>query len=75
MTQPVTLSMRDDVAIITVDNPPVNALSPGPSCRVPNLRVPDERQNLVLNRVVALVGAALAVALTESKIAHLLDYL
>jgi 3-hydroxyacyl-CoA dehydrogenase len=29
MTQPVTLSTRDGVAIITVDNPPVNALSPG----------------------------------------------
>jgi len=29
MTQPVTLSARDGVAIITVDNPPVNALSPG----------------------------------------------
>ena len=29
MTQPVALSTRDGVAIITVDNPPVNALSPG----------------------------------------------
>jgi len=29
MTQPITLSTRDGVAIITVDNPPVNALSPG----------------------------------------------
>jgi 3-hydroxyacyl-CoA dehydrogenase len=29
MTQPVTLTTRDGVAIITVDNPPVNALSPG----------------------------------------------
>jgi 3-hydroxyacyl-CoA dehydrogenase len=29
MTQPVTLSTLDGVAIITVDNPPVNALSPG----------------------------------------------
>ena len=29
MTQPVTLSTRDGVATITVDNPPVNALSPG----------------------------------------------
>jgi 3-hydroxyacyl-CoA dehydrogenase len=29
MTQPVTLSTRDAVAVITIDNPPVNALSPG----------------------------------------------
>ena len=29
MTQPVTLSTRDGVAVITIDNPPVNALSPG----------------------------------------------
>ena len=29
MTQPVSLSSRDGVAIITIDNPPVNALSPG----------------------------------------------
>src|SRR5579872_1137938 len=29
MTQPVSLSTRDGVATITVDNPPVNALSPG----------------------------------------------
>jgi len=29
MTQPVTLSTRDGVGIITIDNPPVNALSPG----------------------------------------------
>src|SRR5450755_1217755 len=29
MTQPVTLSTHDAVAVITVDNPPVNALSPG----------------------------------------------
>ena len=29
MTQPVTLSTRDGVGVITVDNPPVNALSPG----------------------------------------------
>jgi 3-hydroxyacyl-CoA dehydrogenase len=29
MTQPVTLSSRDGVAVITIDNPPVNALSPG----------------------------------------------
>jgi 3-hydroxyacyl-CoA dehydrogenase len=29
MTQPVTLSTRDDVGVITIDNPPVNALSPG----------------------------------------------
>jgi 3-hydroxyacyl-CoA dehydrogenase len=29
MTQPVTLSNRDGVAVITIDNPPVNALSPG----------------------------------------------
>jgi 3-hydroxyacyl-CoA dehydrogenase len=29
MTQPVTLSTRDTVAVITIDNPPVNALSPG----------------------------------------------
>src|SRR4051812_27335456 len=29
MTQPVTLSSRDGVGVITVDNPPVNALSPG----------------------------------------------
>jgi 3-hydroxyacyl-CoA dehydrogenase len=29
MTQPVTLATRDGVAVITIDNPPVNALSPG----------------------------------------------
>src|SRR5512143_2499906 len=29
MTQPATLSTRDGVAVITIDNPPVNALSPG----------------------------------------------
>src|SRR6202158_1168227 len=29
MTQPVSLSTRDGVAVITIDNPPVNALSPG----------------------------------------------
>jgi 3-hydroxyacyl-CoA dehydrogenase len=29
MNQPVTLSTRDGVAVITVDNPPVNALSAG----------------------------------------------
>jgi len=29
MTQPVTLLTRDGVGVITVDNPPVNALSPG----------------------------------------------
>jgi 3-hydroxyacyl-CoA dehydrogenase len=29
MTQPVTLSKRDAIAVITIDNPPVNALSPG----------------------------------------------
>jgi 3-hydroxyacyl-CoA dehydrogenase len=29
MTQPITLSSRDGVAVITIDNPPVNALSPG----------------------------------------------
>jgi 3-hydroxyacyl-CoA dehydrogenase len=29
MSQPVTLSARDGIAVITIDNPPVNALSPG----------------------------------------------
>jgi len=29
MTQPVTLATRDGIAVITIDNPPVNALSPG----------------------------------------------
>jgi 3-hydroxyacyl-CoA dehydrogenase len=29
MTQTVTLTTRDGVAVITIDNPPVNALSPG----------------------------------------------
>jgi len=29
MTHPVALSARDTVAVITIDNPPVNALSPG----------------------------------------------
>ena len=29
MTQPVALSTRDTLAVITIDNPPVNALSPG----------------------------------------------
>src|ERR1700688_1260902 len=29
MTQPVSLATRDGVAVITIDNPPVNALSPG----------------------------------------------
>jgi 3-hydroxyacyl-CoA dehydrogenase len=29
MSQPVTLTTRDAVAVITIDNPPVNALSPG----------------------------------------------
>src|SRR5580700_2698410 len=29
MSQPVTLSARDGIAVITLDNPPVNALSPG----------------------------------------------
>ena len=29
MTQPVALSTLDGVAVITIDNPPVNALSPG----------------------------------------------
>ena len=29
MTQPVALTTRDGIAVITIDNPPVNALSPG----------------------------------------------
>src|SRR5882724_9066114 len=29
MTQPVSLATRDGIAVITIDNPPVNALSPG----------------------------------------------
>src|SRR3979490_342914 len=29
MTQPVALSTLDGVAVITIDNPPVHALSPG----------------------------------------------
>jgi len=29
MTQPVILSKHDDVSVLTIDNPPVNALSPG----------------------------------------------
>jgi len=29
MTKPVTLATRDGIAVITIDNPPVNALSPG----------------------------------------------
>src|SRR5580704_2351909 len=29
MSQPVTLSAGDGIAVITIDNPPVNALSPG----------------------------------------------
>jgi 3-hydroxyacyl-CoA dehydrogenase len=29
MTQPVILSKHDDISVLTIDNPPVNALSPG----------------------------------------------
>src|SRR5437762_1692852 len=29
MTKPVTLATRDGIAVLTIDNPPVNALSPG----------------------------------------------
>src|SRR5580765_3041293 len=29
MTQLVAFSTRDEIAVITIDNPPVNALSPG----------------------------------------------
>jgi 3-hydroxyacyl-CoA dehydrogenase len=29
MTQPVVLTARDGIAVLTIDNPPVNALSPG----------------------------------------------
>ena len=29
MTQPVTLTAQNGIAVITIDNPPVNALSPG----------------------------------------------
>src|SRR3954470_4408183 len=29
MTQPVTFAAQDGIAVITIDNPPVNALSPG----------------------------------------------
>jgi len=29
MSEPVSLTKQDEIAIITIDNPPVNALSPG----------------------------------------------
>ena len=29
MSRPVTTTIRDTIAVVAIDNPPVNALSPG----------------------------------------------
>src|SRR3984957_10805103 len=54
MTQPVSLSTRDGVSVITIDNPPVNALSPG----VPEgiLAALDAAQRDTSTRAIVVIG-------------------
>ena len=60
MTQPVTLTTRalstsDRVAVITIDNPPVNALSPGVPEGILTALETAERDSAV--RAIVMIGA------------------
>ena len=55
MNELVKLTRRDDIAVITIDNPPVNALSPGvPEGITACIRAANEDAQI---RAIVLIGA------------------